>query len=79
MFDYPFESRKIIYTTNLIENLNNRIRKYTKSKFSYPNAEAVKIGLSGQCRVKKLNFQFSFKDSYGLAFYLDPVIVQFHP
>lgn len=25
--------RKIIYTTNLIENLNGKIRKYTKKSF----------------------------------------------
>lgn len=28
-FDFPLEIRKIIYTTNLIENLNGKIRKYT--------------------------------------------------
>jgi transposase-like protein len=41
-FDYPLEIRKIIYTTNLIENLNRNIRKYTKSKVSFPNDDAVK-------------------------------------
>ena len=41
-FDYPMEIRKIIYTTNLIENLNGKIRKYTKAKLSFPNDEAVK-------------------------------------
>ena len=41
-FDYPVEIRKIIYTTNLIENLNSRIRKYTKAKLSFPNDDAVK-------------------------------------
>lgn len=35
-FDYPMEIRKIIYTTNLIENLNGKIRKYTKAKLSFP-------------------------------------------
>ncbi len=29
-FEFPVEIRKIIYTTNLIENLNGKIRKYTK-------------------------------------------------
>ncbi len=28
-FDFPLEIRQIIYTTNLIENLNGKIRKYT--------------------------------------------------
>ena len=40
-FDFPIEIRKIIYTTNLIENLNGKIRKYTKNKMSYPTDEAV--------------------------------------
>jgi len=41
-FDFPVEIRKIIYTTNLIENLNGKIRKYTKNKLSFPNDEALK-------------------------------------
>ncbi len=40
-FDFPVEIRQIIYTTNLIENLNGKIRKYTKNKLSFPNDEAV--------------------------------------
>ncbi|MXV39407.1 IS256 family transposase, partial [Flavobacteriaceae bacterium Ap0902] len=40
-FDFPIEIRKIIYTTNLIENLNGKIRKYTKNKMSFPTDEAV--------------------------------------
>jgi putative transposase len=40
-FDFPMEIRKIIYTTNLIENLNGKIRKYTKNKLSFPTDEAV--------------------------------------
>lgn len=40
-FDFPLEVRKIIYTTNLIENLNGKIRKYTKNKLSFPTDEAV--------------------------------------
>lgn len=39
--DFPLEIRKIIYTTNIIENLNGKIRKYTKNKMSYPTDEAV--------------------------------------
>ena len=39
--DFPVEIRKIIYTTNVIENLNGKIRKYTKNKLSYPTDEAV--------------------------------------
>lgn len=40
-FDFPVEIRTIIYTTNLIENLNGKIRKYTKNKLSYPTDDAV--------------------------------------
>jgi transposase-like protein len=41
-FDFPVEIRRIIYTTNLIENLNGKIRKYTKNKLSFPSEEALK-------------------------------------
>lgn len=40
-FDYPLEIRKIIYTTNTIENLNRGIRKYTKTKVQFPDDQAV--------------------------------------
>ena len=40
-FEFPIEIRKIIYTTNLIENLNGKIRKYTKNKLSFPTDDAV--------------------------------------
>lgn len=40
--DFPVEIRKIIYTTNLIENLNGKIRKYTRNKLSFPTDDAVK-------------------------------------
>lgn len=40
-FDFPLEIRQIIYTTNLIENLNGKIRKYTKNKLSFPSDDAV--------------------------------------
>ena len=40
-FDFPLEIRKIIYTTNIIENLNGKIRKYTRNKMSFPTDEAL--------------------------------------
>ncbi|HEY9258384.1 IS256 family transposase [Chitinophaga sp.] len=40
-FDFPIDIRQIIYTTNLIENLNGKIRKYTKNKLSFPTDDAV--------------------------------------
>ena len=41
-FDFPLEIRKIIYTINLIENLNEKIRKYTKNKMVFSIDEALK-------------------------------------
>ena len=40
-FEFPLAIRKIIYTTNLIENLNGKIRKYTQNKMSFPTDDAV--------------------------------------
>lgn len=40
-FDYPLELRRIIYTTNTIENLNRGIRKYTKTKTQFTNQNAA--------------------------------------
>ena len=38
---FPIEIRKIIYTTNVIENLNGKIRKYTRNKLSFPTDDAL--------------------------------------
>lgn len=40
-FKYPNEIRKIIYTTNHIENFNRSIRKVTKTKGSFPTEESL--------------------------------------
>lgn len=40
-FDFPLEIRTLIYTTNVIENLNGKIRKYTKTKMSFPDDQSV--------------------------------------
>lgn len=40
-FDFPLEIRTLIYTTNIIENLNGKIRKYTKTKMSFPDDQSV--------------------------------------
>jgi transposase-like protein len=40
-FDYPMEIRKIIYTTNTIENLNRGIRKYTKARVQFTDDHAA--------------------------------------
>lgn len=38
---YPMEIRKLIYTTNMIENLNRNVRKFTKNKTMFPDDDAV--------------------------------------
>ena len=35
--DYPVEVRRMIYTTNSIENLNRQVRKITKTKIAFGN------------------------------------------
>ena len=40
-FKYPPEIRKIIYTTNAIENFNRQLRKVTKAKVVFPTDDAL--------------------------------------
>ncbi|NJD53162.1 MAG: IS256 family transposase, partial [Candidatus Methanoperedens sp.] len=40
-FKYPPEIRRLIYTTNPIENFNRRIRKITKNKGSFPTDDSL--------------------------------------
>jgi transposase-like protein len=40
-FVYPTEIRRIIYTTNVIENFNRWLRKYTKTKVIFPNDSSL--------------------------------------
>lgn len=41
-FDYPVEIRRLIYTTNSVENYHRQLRKVTKSKSVFPTPEAVR-------------------------------------
>lgn len=41
-FKYPEEVRRLIYTTNSVEGFHRMLRKYTKTKTTYPSDEAVK-------------------------------------
>jgi len=44
MFEFPPPIRKAIYTTNAIESVNGVIRKFTRNRKQYPNADsAVKL------------------------------------
>ncbi|OQA76004.1 MAG: Transposase, Mutator family [bacterium ADurb.Bin243] len=40
-FKYPGELRRIIYTTNSIENFNRQMRKVTKTRSSFPDDESL--------------------------------------
>ncbi len=40
-FKYPPELRKLIYTTNAIENFNRQLRKVTQSKSIFPTDDAL--------------------------------------
>jgi transposase-like protein len=40
-FDFPLEIRRIIYTTNIIENVNRGIRKYIKTKVQFTDDMAA--------------------------------------
>jgi putative transposase len=40
-FAYPPEIRKVIYTTNAIESLNDSIRSLVKNRRAFPNDEAA--------------------------------------
>ena len=41
MYDFPPAIRKAIYTTNAIESVNSVIRKFTRNRKQYPNAESA--------------------------------------
>lgn len=41
LFEFPSAIRKAIYTTNAIESVNSVIRKFTRHRKQYPNAESA--------------------------------------
>jgi transposase-like protein len=41
MFEFPAAIRKVIYTTNAIESVNSVIRKFTRNRKQYPNADSA--------------------------------------
>jgi putative transposase len=42
MFDYAYDIRRLIYTTNLVEGYNGLIRRVIRNKGAFPHAEAVR-------------------------------------
>lgn len=41
-FKYPNEVRRLIYTTNSVEGFHRMLRKYTKTKTTYPSDDALR-------------------------------------
>jgi len=41
-FKYPEEVRKLIYTTNAVEGFHRMLRKFTKTKTTYPTDDSLK-------------------------------------
>ena len=41
-FKYPDEVRRLIYTTNAVEGFHRMLRKYTKTKTTYPSDDSLK-------------------------------------
>ena len=39
--DYPPDVRRVIYTTNMIENINRQLRKATKTRGHFPNERSA--------------------------------------
>ena len=40
-FKYPYQIRKIMYTTNIIESVHKQFRKLTKTKGAFPNKDSL--------------------------------------
>jgi transposase-like protein len=40
-FKYPFEMRKLMYTTNIIESVNSKFRKVTDGRRVFPNDQSI--------------------------------------
>lgn len=41
LFDYPYDIRKVVYTTNAIESLNSVIQKAIKNRKLFPHDQAA--------------------------------------
>jgi putative transposase len=67
-FGYPMEIRKIIYTTNTIENLNRGIRKYTKTKVQFNEDQAALKAATSLLPTLKKNGACPYKN--GGLFYI---------
>jgi len=53
-FVYPFQVRRIIYTTNAIEGLHMQLRKIVKNRGHFPSEEAAsKLLFLALCNIEK--------------------------
>jgi putative transposase len=41
-FDFPYDIRRMIYTTNIIEGYNRQLRRVTKNKTVFPTEESIR-------------------------------------
>lgn len=48
-YDFPKEVRKSIYTNNIIENFNKKIKKMTKQKEQFPNESSLERSICSVC------------------------------
>jgi putative transposase len=54
LFDFPEETRRAIYTTNVIESLHMTLRKVIKTRGSFPSEEAaLKLLYLGQQNITR--------------------------
>lgn len=73
-FDYPAEIRHILYTTNIIENFNRMLRKYTKNRLIFPDENALlkaaylTIQHADSLWVRPINNQKSILLQFAIAF-----------
>lgn len=59
-FKYPEGIRKLIYTTNAMENFNRQLRKVTKNKIIFPNDYALQKACTLQWQMPQVNGQVEY-------------------
>ena len=59
---YPMELRRIIYTTNIIENLNRNIRKFTRNKSMFPDDDALRKSIYLALKEASYSWRMTIRD-----------------
>lgn len=57
-YSFPKEIRRSIYSTNLIESFNKKIKKYSRRKEQFPGEESLERFLVSQFEIYNQNFSF---------------------